>query len=400
MEIPMEAILDRKRIEELGADDLRNLIEQGIAEGKCIDYKQELPEKQESKKKEFLHDVSSFANASGGYIVFGMKEDNGVATGLCGLRDINPDQETVRMEEMIRSGIRPRIFGIQFHSILVDDGVWAIILKIPKSWNPPHQVTFNSDMRFSARGSAGKYLMDVEELRATIDVSDAIGEKARNFRLERIAKLIAGETPSEAKEGGFIVFHFLPLASFTGNVKLAFAKKNERWPLDPPPFNGGGGFSDRYCFDGYIFTTGYPKVDHYRLFFRSGAMEYVNFYQKRDESKGPYTSTISSSFLEQDVRISLEHALKVTKQLDLDMPAFASISLIGMKGWRLSNGDPFMERVIPFDRDPLLVSEYMIDGLDSDTDAIHKALVDPIWQAAGWEGSPNFTNEKWTPRRQ
>ena len=60
-------------------------------------------------------------------------------------------------------------------------------------------------------------------------------------------------------------------------------------------------------------------------------MEYVDFYKNRDESAGPYASTISSNYIEHDIRQCLEHALKVTKQLDIDMPAFASISLVGRK---------------------------------------------------------------------
>jgi len=390
--------LDRKRLDLLDAGDLRLLVEDQVSESKSIDYKQALPGKSDQERKEFLHDVSSFANASGGYLVYGVVEEGGFAKELCGIMEINPDRELTRLEEMVRGGLRPRIFGLQFRAIPLEEDRWVIIVKIPKSWNPPHQVTFQSDMRFSARGATGKYLMDVDELRSTLEVSDAIGEKARNFRLGRIAKLMAGDSPSKATEGGFLVIHFMPLAAFTGRVNLSFPKINGHWPFDPPPFNGSMGFSQKYCFDGFIFTSGHPDTKHYRLYFRNGAMEYVDFYEKRDDPSDPYRMQLPAAYGENDVRRCLEHALVVAKQLELDMPAFVSLSLLGMKGWAWSAGDRYFSHVVPFDSDPILISEQLVENIDCDIDKVVKALVDPLWHAAGWEESPNFKGGKWSAK--
>lgn len=394
----MSTPLDRKRLDELEAADLRLLIEDQVSECKTIDYKRSLPGKADSDRKEFLHDVASFANASGGHLVYGMKEDQGIATELLGLRDINPDQESARLEEMIRSGIRPRIFGIQIKGISLEDGAWAIVLRIPKSWNPPHQVTFQSDMRFSARGQTGKYLMDVDELRSTLEVADAIGEKARNFRLERVAKVLAGESPSQGVDGGHVILHFLPLSAFAGRTRLEFVRGQEHWPFEPPSFDSGG-FSSRHCFEGYVFTSGYPTVDAYRLFFGSGAMEYVDFYPTRRGEQDPFALMLPSTLVEQFVRKSLEHALKTSRTLGIDPPAFVSLSLTGVKGWTWAARQGSFHRGSAFDRDPLLFSEHFVERFDCDLEALHKALVDPIWQSTGWEQSVNFPQGKWAPTR-
>ena len=55
--------------------DLQNLIEKEVHEGKKIEYKETLPGNSDRDKKEFLGDVSSFANESGGYIIYGISED-------------------------------------------------------------------------------------------------------------------------------------------------------------------------------------------------------------------------------------------------------------------------------------------------------------------------------------
>jgi hypothetical protein len=384
-------------LDQIDEEDLRRLVEDQVAEGKSIDYKQALPGKADQERREFLHDVSSFANASGGHLVYGVAEEGGFAKEICGVQGINPDRELTRLEEMVRGGLRPRIFGVQFRAIPLEDDRWVLIVKIPKSWNPPHQVTFQSDMRFSARGATGKYLMDVDELRSTLEVSDSIGEKARNFRLARIAKLAAGESHSKATEGGFLVVHFLPLAAFTGRLNLSFPKIDGNWPFGPPPFNGSG-FSQNYCFDGFVFTSGHPETKDYRLYFRNGAMEYVDFYEKRDDPKDPYRMQLPSAYVEKAVRKCLEHALNTAKQLELDMPAFVSLSLLGMRGWTWSVGDRYFSTSTPFDSDPILVTEQLIESLDADLDKVLKLLVDPLWHAAGWEQSPNFINGTWTTK--
>ena len=52
--------------------DIRTLLDAQIPEGKLLDYKRELPGSKDADKKEFLFVGSSFANASGGHLVYGM----------------------------------------------------------------------------------------------------------------------------------------------------------------------------------------------------------------------------------------------------------------------------------------------------------------------------------------
>lgn len=58
-----------KGIEQITEEDLQNLIGNSVSERKTIEYKQTLPGNSDSDKKEFLADVSSFANASSGDLI-------------------------------------------------------------------------------------------------------------------------------------------------------------------------------------------------------------------------------------------------------------------------------------------------------------------------------------------
>src|ERR1700730_9016759 len=60
---------------------------------------------------EYLADVSSFANTTGGDIIIGMTAEEGVPTGFAPLQ-IDRDAEILRLDNIARSGLQPRIFGL------------------------------------------------------------------------------------------------------------------------------------------------------------------------------------------------------------------------------------------------------------------------------------------------
>ena len=57
----------------------------------------------------------------------------------------------------------------------------AVVISVPKSWNPPHQVIFQKDFRFYTRGSAGRQHFDVEELRRVVLLSQQSASGSVNF---------------------------------------------------------------------------------------------------------------------------------------------------------------------------------------------------------------------------
>jgi Putative DNA-binding domain len=195
----------QKPLVQVNESDLLGLF--GESENKTLDYKRDLPGQREGEKKEFLYDASSFANTLGGDIVFGVEEQNGMAINLVGLAGINPDNEILRLQEILRDGIRPPITGVDPKVIKLTNGNVAIVVRIPKSWNPPHQVTFQKAFRFYARDSNGKYQVDVDELRSIFSLSGMIAERIRAFRVERVAKITAGDTPVPLHSGGNFVLH-------------------------------------------------------------------------------------------------------------------------------------------------------------------------------------------------
>jgi Putative DNA-binding domain len=202
-----------KPLDTLQPTDITALVEAGVAERKVIDYKRDLPGRSDEPKREFLADVTSFANTVGGHILFGMTETGGSAEGAPGVASGDLEADTLWLESAIRDGIAPRIPGIAVRPLEVAQGHHVFILRIPQSWLRPHMVTFKNLSRFFARNSAGKYQLDVGEIRSAFLAAPLAADRVRAFRAQRIATIIAGDLPYPLSDTPKIVLDLVPLDS-------------------------------------------------------------------------------------------------------------------------------------------------------------------------------------------
>src|ERR1700752_3772232 len=143
-----------KDIDEIDENDLQRLQMNGVSESQSLEYKQALPGGTDQEKKEFLADISSFANTSGGDLVFGIVElrENGKSTGLPerieGLANVNPDADGLRLESAIRDGIAPKLPGVRLRWVPGFPAGPVLVIRVPRSWAGPHMVTFQQHSRF------------------------------------------------------------------------------------------------------------------------------------------------------------------------------------------------------------------------------------------------------------
>src|SRR5271167_4288535 len=125
-----------KGLPEITEDDLLGLIANGVSEGRNIDYKRELPKGNDEDKKEFLADVSSFANTAGGDLIFGIEEEKGLPTNIVGVQTADIDLELRRLDSVLASGISPRI-NYELRAIPLQSGNQVLIVRTQRSWLGP-----------------------------------------------------------------------------------------------------------------------------------------------------------------------------------------------------------------------------------------------------------------------
>ncbi|MHC5824518.1 MAG: AlbA family DNA-binding domain-containing protein, partial [Nostoc sp.] len=311
---------------------------------------------------------------------------------------INSDAEIRRLENIIRDGVAPRIVGLQTKAIdgFADGSV--IVIRVPKSWNSPHMVTFKNHSRFYSRNSAGKYPLDVTEIRSAFIVSESLPERIRQFRTERIAKIIADETPVPLQSNPKIVLHVLALASLTSgisiDVNLAANNPSSLQPITSSSWN------QRYNFDGIVKYSSIqpPTSSSYTQLFRNGAIEAVDarILTPRDDKK-----RIPSVYYEEKLIDSLHKYLELQKNLELNPPIIIMLSLLGVKGYTMGVESSWLDQENPIDRDILIIPEIVLEDFSAKSSDILRPAFDAVWQACGWDCSKYYDdNGNWVGNRR
>ena len=388
-----------KDIAAIAEKDLKSLIENSVLEQKTLDYKRSLPGNSDSEKKEFLADVSSFANASGGDLIYGISQDNktGIPTKLEGLEILNADQVVLRLESLIRDGIEPRIPSVTFRPILLSDSKIALIIRIQKSWNSPHRVGFKGYHKFYSRSSNGKYELDVGELRTAFTLSETIFDKIKRFREDRISRINANETPIPFYENAKIILHLIPVIAFNPAQRYDIDQVADSPQLIAPIYCRG--YSYNYNLDGFLtYSQGQENLSHsYVQLFRNGIVEIVEGLLLKPD-KGQLL--IPSVAYEDELIRELPRFLSVLRSLKVELPIFLFLSLVGVKGYSMATGGLFYRERSSIDRDVVALPEVIVENYSEGAERILKPCFDSIWNACGLSRSQNFDQSgKWMPRR-
>jgi hypothetical protein len=382
-----------KTLDEINAADIQYLIGSGIREGRTLDYKQELPGEAGDEKREFLADVSSFANTSGGDIVFGMREEEGVAAEILGIAGTDLDAAILRMDSIIATGIQPRVRH-RIHLVRTALADPVAIIRIEKSSIGPHRVVFRSHDKFYARNSAGKYPLDLTELRDAFLRTSSVSEGIRNFRLERIASIRSGETPVEAPVTPRLVIHLIPIGAFGGEVD--FDMRNfYRNPHQVQPMLTQS-WNHRPNLDGLVAYSSVPASVNgsmnYTQLYRSGIVEAVDGAIAQRHTNGPMV--IALQRIEQTVLRYVPQYFAHQAALGVSPPVYIFLSLLDAKGSYPYIGNDFgidLDRYSPLDRDRVLLPETAVLDFDSNMASALRPVFNMLWNSFGFAASTSYS---------
>jgi len=373
---------------------LEQLIADGEREGKRIEYKQALSVEQSDQIKKFLASVASFANASGGDLIYGMRAVDGVPMEITPLIDFNFDQVQLRLDQLMRSGIEPKIPGIEFHEVTCDGGS-VLVMRIPKTYAGPHFITFGGENRFYARSAAGKVPMDRTEIKSAFTLADTALDKVRRWRMDRIAQILADEGPCRLKRPPRVVLHFIPLRSFDPAFRadLSILGTNRQFLI---PIGGYG--SPGIDFDGAFSYMGanQQSTEGYTYVLRNGCIETVSnsiFSDYGDER------VIPSAVYEERLYSFLPTAFQLLKQIGNDVPVFIALSLLNVQGYTMAmSAARWNHSAVPINRNHLYLPEIFLESFQVKPAELLRDSFNMIWNACGWQKSPNFDSDgKWKP---
>jgi hypothetical protein len=323
-----------------------------------------------------------------------MKEIAGMASEVCGVNTSNADAEVLRLESIVRDGISPRIPALATRVVPISGKDPVIIIRIPRSWIQPHMVKFAGNSRFYSRNSAGKYQLDVEEIRSAFALSETRAEQIRNFRRERLAAIVAGETPVplDGNPPRFVI-HSIPLTAFDPSSRVTLPL--DRGNLVPLMPIGDNIQWFRRNFDGLVTSSGDRNSAYsYLQVFRNGSIEAV---------RSGYYNAVSDKIIplryEQEIIAALRRFTPFQQSLGVNPPLYLMLSLLEVRGSVVGVAGPELGLdLYPIEKQSLILPEVELNDFEADLTKVMKPIFDMVWNASGWPGSASYDADgNWKP---
>ena len=384
----------RGPVNEINVEALRALVADRVGEGKTLEYKREMPGGSDGGRVRFLKAVSAFANTAGGDLLLGVEAVDGVAAALAGVDLDNPDGETLRLENMIRDGLEPRLPRVEVCPVKIAEHRYVLVVRVPRSWIAPHRVRKNRE--FYARNAAGAYPLDVGELRTAFTMSESVAARIRDFRADRLARIHGRETPVALNAGGCMVVHVLPLSAFTAATEIDIAAYEAGASRFSPM--GASGWDWRVNLDGLVTYSAAPgSVSRaYAQTFRIGAAEWVLVLRGHDERM-----LLPSAAYEQHVMRCLTDYFGFAARFDIEPPWYVFLSFVGVRGCQLAGprDTRWLEERLTLREDMLIVPEVVIEDRDVEPARVLRPAFDRVWNAFGFVRSFNYDDQgQWKER--
>lgn len=391
--------IEKTDFDSITGEDLKELVDGRVPEGMRLEYKSTQYGNTDANKRELLKDVSAFANTQGGHLILGMAEQDGVAHEIIGLDDIDCDAEILRMEQILRNGLQPSIPGLRMKSVTLANDKSALVLRVLRSWHPPHRVVANGSNKFYVRNSGGVHEPDIEELRALFTQSSSALEQARRFRDERIELVTAGEGLKPLEGSGRLFLHIVPTAAFSGMIQLdleqVYQMHNAFWPI------GSNACSPRYNYHGFANERGGELNHGYTQIFRNGCLEAVMAKIVR-EREGRLT--IPGLGLEEYLFARLSNYIMGLSSIGVPPPLIIMITIEGVVGatYKFSN-NLWEDYETPLMHNPLILPECVLEDYGTIQDH-HKTVqpaFDALYNSIGLSGCPHFNDDgEWVGHQQ
>lgn len=396
-----------KDFDSIGIEDIQWLVNQRVTEGQKLEYKRALYERNDEGTRELLRDVTSIANSSGGYLLFGIDEDQeGAPTELVGID--SGEDERDRMLSILLTGVDPRMPGLKAKTLTVNNEREVLVFFIPRSHRAPHLITFKGMNQFWIRHDRQKSKMSVDEIRDMFVKTENLIQGVRDFLSTRRSEII-----EELKEKPYMVIGALPLFSSAKEI-VDVRDGTIRNILVEDPNQRYTGWSFNFEGYGHVHPTlegliAYPRnaADlkslrlHRNGYFETKILIDEHFCREGAEvtlSNGQMgKSLILYPYALAEFPVSFFRMLKKIKDyLGVEEDYLAFVSLFNIRDYSLKRHRPqaigYLENEISvWDKSHLEIPALQIN-LARSADDLAKIFCDRIWQAFSYEGSPMFEN--------
>lgn len=254
-------------------------------------------------------------------------------------------------------------------------------------------VRFQNHWRFYARHSAGKYPLDVDEVRSAFLLSESIADRVRRYRADRLGRIISEETPVRMPPTPKFILHVVPAGSLSSDRRIDLLPVTENWGEWLLPIRFGGS-SSRYNLDGFLTyaVTGENHSPSYIQLFTNGSIEAVVSFNPSlpNDPKFIFAQNQEELIIRETGRF-----LRIGAKLGVSLPIFVMISYHDVMGYSIRTRDSFFANGEIIDREDLILPEVLFNDYDADPTIVLKPAFDSLWNAGGWPCSMSYKEGKW-----
>ena len=392
------------RVEDIIEADLLGLVG-NAPERKRREYKRDLPNAGSDDRKEFIADVSAFANTEGGDIFYGISEDpkTHVPLAIDGIPKDEAERQITILENVVRDCIRPRIPRYAFHPVPLTGDKVVLVIRVGESHLKPHQSTLNH--RFYARNTNGKYPLEVSELADIISRRETLPARMRQFRKDRISllRLTPEDAPHHVDAPTKLVVHYLPEQSF-GRFDVVdvgrLGGSGARQAINTPPVLNVDGVAYRPNMDGFMYMNGRADSTSkwYAQIFYDGTIELVHGFAFRNVTSEQLL--FHPNWIEEDLVQSLFFARQVYDVLGIDGRISLFVSAIGIRDHAIYlEGRQGLRQFgtvghsLTIGRDPALFNEVTLESIKVDARVAIRPIADQLCRAGGLECAPSYDKD-------
>lgn len=368
-----------------------SLLEDREPESQVLDFKAKPPSKDDNGIRSLLVDVAGLANARGGRIVYGVKEDGqGRADKLIPILD-GADAVALWMQTHLLGKILPRISGVVVQPVHTARGT-VVIVDVPSQYGGPYQATHAEWQRFPIRAGTRNIDMSYQQLFDSFALRSSVDARVDLWLKERTMHLASNA------EGAVAAIHIIPRSSFQGAGRADLSPlRNHHVRLS------GSVLNNRFNYLGMIASrtaAGSNAKRPYVQFLRNGIVE-VSW-----QVSGPKSP---DSLMSMDTTIKLFDLLpQAAIALDLagiNGPGYVALSYLNVESKALAyrHVEGYETETQPAEENAMVLGPVPYESLNLSIDALGPIVLDlmtDLFRAFGEDDCPYLKSDGLIANRQ
>ena len=365
--------INGKEIIDCDLTDLQVIIDNpSFAENEYLDYKKsftidEVPKEQKLQEQiELRNDVCSFANAEGGYLLFGIKEIKGVPTKIEGITIKGNSRDLFERElKNYLQPIKPRIPFYQIRFLELPDNRYVVVLLVKHDYFAPYaQLVDEKNYHFYKRIGNAKRYIEYQELRTMFTQSISLEKEIEKFRQERIDSFLSQEDNEQHTYSQFLLLHIIPDTFLEKNYDKPMFALQQKGLIKSYPFDAFQCNSRPYPMAEGLRFVGRHDNSECKLYDNGIAEYFCGLRENMLLCSQNNTDAIIVGSLWDRLINSVVGYIKVLNKVVEAKRLFVGISIIGCKG-AITGENSLFEIVSTIDRNRLECFPVVFEKLEN-----------------------------------